>query len=707
MSLQATDLSAKLLATENLTVVREATRTASFDIQTRVLTIPLWKDMTPEIENMLVGHEVGHALYTGEAYVKPIQDKPKLMSYMNILEDVRIEKLIKRKYPGLRKHMNEGYRQLNDRDFFGTKSVQSFDDLILIDKINLYFKAGFQCGVKFTPEEKDFVNRAERTETIEEVIQLAEDIYAFSKQKAEEKKQQQKQIPKPSPEDLEDEEEDQQDPDADPYEEEIPQDTETEQTSNPEDTEEEQLDSKTERNFQKQLSDMADVSTKYRYCKLSNDYFDDPVVSYKEILAETLSPAEWNQSERDPKRYNPNPRYSQIEAFQAKDMERFQIESTRVVSYLVKEFEMRKSAQLNKRALQSKVGSLNMGKIYAYKLKDDLFKRVTILPEGKNHGMIMLVDWSGSMCNVIRDTMKQVINLVMFCQMVQIPFRVLAFTSEYDKKHRSQDDRNRAYEHMERLRRNPDMIDVSSGFALLELYSSKMSKSEFKAMNQRVLDYRFTYNKGYGMGGTPLNQALAFCYNTLGDYIKKNGIEKTTFITLTDGEGGTIGGGQLRDSEVTYTPSYKRVTIKNYLQDPVTKKNYQIASTDSTQQTETILRMIKDRYDVAMVGFYICENRRRALENAIVANLPNFNGDKAALVESWRSMFKADGFATLNGTGRDELYLIPQSSTVITDDEFSVEGNASARSIARDFGKYLNTKKNSRVLLARFVKIIA
>ena len=125
---------------------------------------------------------------------------------MNILEDVRIEKLIKRKYPGLRKRMNEGYKQLNDKDFFGVSKVPSLEALNLIDRINLYFKAGFQCGVKFTQDEKEFVNRAERVETIDEVIELANDIYQFSKEQAEKRKQQRQQSA-PTPEDLEDEQE--------------------------------------------------------------------------------------------------------------------------------------------------------------------------------------------------------------------------------------------------------------------------------------------------------------------------------------------------------------------------------------------------------------------------------------------------------------------------------------------------------------------
>ena len=188
---ESTNLSARLLATENISVVRANTVTASFDIKSRVLTLPMWNDMTPEIEDMLVGHEVGHALYTGEKYMDPIIENPKMKSYLNVLEDVRIEKLIKRKYPGLRKRMSDGYKQLNERDFFGVKKVASMEALILIDKINLYYKAGYACGVTFSPEEKMFVVRAERTETIEDVIQLAKEVYEFSKQQIEERKKQQ------------------------------------------------------------------------------------------------------------------------------------------------------------------------------------------------------------------------------------------------------------------------------------------------------------------------------------------------------------------------------------------------------------------------------------------------------------------------------------------------------------------------------------
>ncbi|CAB4170928.1 hypothetical protein UFOVP909_176 [uncultured Caudovirales phage] len=725
--MKATDLSARLLATENLSVIRARTRTASFDIKSRILTLPMWKDMTPEIEDMLVGHEVGHALYTNDDYLEPLRDTPKLHSYMNVLEDVRIEKLIKRKYPGLRKRMNEGYKQLNDRDFFGTKQVQDFDELLLIDKINLYFKAGFQCGVTFTPDEKAFVNRAERTETVDEIIALANEIYAYSKQVAEERKQNAK---------FQEQEEDEGDEDEDPiygdfdidgeedFEEQDGEDEDLKPAKNNksstlqnDDKSEigDDLESKTERAFQNKLEDLADDSTEYKYWKFDTDYFKDPVIGYKQILNETKSPEKWLLDSPDMIDYRiRNMSDEERNAFhnaEDSDFVQFKTESIRTVNYLVKEFEMKKSAQLHKRAMVSKIGSLDMKKVYAYKLQDDLFKRITSLPQGKNHGMILLVDWSGSMNEVLKDTMKQVINLAMFCNRVQIPYRVYAFTTDYNHSKDETAAEHEAYRAWRSSKRETnDLIDSADRFNLLEFFNNKMTTSEFNSMARRVLDYRFHWNEGYNTGGTPLNEALVYCYKTLGTFIKNNNIEKTTFITLTDGEGGslnTYSSGRFDDSRTEIVDGvYKRIKIKNFIKDEATQKTYEIGRL-SGNQTEMILRMIKDRYNISSVGFHICQNRGRDLRCVANSNLPDFNGDIYALIDSWKKEFRAQGFASVKNTGRDELFLIPQSSTKIQEGEMDVKADANARAIAKNFGKFLNVKKTSRVLLNRFVGLVA
>lgn len=721
---KASDLAARLLATENLTVVRSRAPTASFDIKSRVLTIPNWKDMTPEIEDMMVAHEVGHALYTGVDYIDPIKQNPKMKSYMNVLEDVRIEKLIKRKYPGLRKRMNEGYRQLNERDFFGVSKVQDFSTMLLIDKINLYFKVGYACGVEFTPEEKLFVAETERTETIDDVIDLASRIWEYSKAKRESQRDVET-MEIDIPEDEYDSFEIDYD-DSDFTQEELNEleelDKQFQQNpsvhSNPkqdqESHESEELESKTDRVFSDKMEELADCETEYVYWDVEREYVYDPIVSYKTILSDTKDPEQLLPPE-DQYRSTYQNRYltyqQQIESLtrHKEEVSKFKSESMRAVNYLVKEFEMKKSATMYKRATQSKIGSLDMRKIYAYKLKEDLFKRVTSMPKGKNHGMVFLLDWSGSMEPVIEDTLRQVINLAMFCNRAQIPFQVLAFTNYYVPNDKEEHNSllHKAYaQHKATRDAGKKIVNANTGFHLLELFSSRMTTSEFNTMIRRVLHQSFMSNTGYSLGGTPLNEALIWVYNNLETFIKKNNVEKTTFITLTDGDGSSMFGYSSDMKDWYYDDNRKKIKMKHFIREHVSKKSFSI-TTESASQTEAILRMIKARYGVNTVGFYICENKQRYLENAIYSNICGFAGDKISLIASWRNSFKEMGFASIKNAGRDELFILPQSSTKIQETDLTADSEMNVRAIAKNFSKFLNTKRTSRILLDRFVDLVA
>lgn len=730
MKINAIDLSAKLLATENITVVRSRVRTASFDIKSRVLTLPQWKEMSPIVEGMLVGHEVGHALYTDETYLAPIIENRKMMSYMNVLEDVRIEKLIKRKYPGIRKTMNEGYKELNEKDFFGVSKTPNLESLNLIDRINLYFKAGYSCGVKFTPEEKVFVLRAEQTETPDDVIQLANDVYAFSKEQAEKRAQERKNN-KNELDEADDEEELEQLEDIDDIESDFMDDSEMDDSDETEDNEdndgfdkyeqpdagrgrteltqdekdalleqkmqqqvEEELESKTEKVFSEKLEELADESTEYNYYQLDEQYVFDPIVGFKQILSETKT-IEEHYSERDKKEY-----------------EKFNLESGRVVNYLIKEFEMRKSATLYKRAQQSKIGSLDMKKIWSYKLNDDLFKRVMTMPKGKNHGMIFLLDWSGSMDMVLDDTVKQVISLAMFCQRAQIPYQVFAFSSQYTICKTDVDQSRLRDKRIAWGSQNKYLSNGVTDFALLEFFSSKMSNVEFNTMVKRLINHRnlrYVDSNDYGTGGTPLNEALGYMVNYIAQFIKSNSIEKMSLITLTDGEGGSLHGGfrhSLDEYRYDRTTEFKKINMKHFLQDPVTKKTYEI-SRYSNFQTEAILRMIKDRYNVNSVGFYICRNARRDLEQAIKCNLPGFTGSAYNMVDIMRREFRDNGFASIKNTGRDDLFIVPQNKLILEEGEMVVDEKQNARQIARNFSKMMAGRKTSRVLLNQFIGYVA
>ena len=121
---------AKLLATEDLVVENRNVETASFDVETRVLTLPMWELASGTVYDMLVGHEVGHALYTPDQW-DFLGKIPK--AFVNVTEDARIEKLMKRRYPGLAKTFYRGYSELSRTDFFGIEG-EDISNMTLPDR---------------------------------------------------------------------------------------------------------------------------------------------------------------------------------------------------------------------------------------------------------------------------------------------------------------------------------------------------------------------------------------------------------------------------------------------------------------------------------------------------------------------------------------------------------------------------------------------
>lgn len=695
--INSTDLVAKLLANENLMVTRTNSKTAYFDVKQRILNLPLWKNMTDNIEGMMVAHEVGHALYTSFDKWQSVNEDRILRGYVNVIEDARIEKLVKRKYPGTRKTFSLGYKELIDQDFFGLKD-RDLNTLLPIDKINMYFKAGISCGIKFNKSEKEFVERAERVESMDDVIALAKDILEYTRQRHQQIEAEEGDVMSLSEDDSDEDEYDfdyDQDYDESPSESDDESDDESKEESKDNSTSdgagdelEDDLESKTDSALKRKLEELADSSIEYRYYELIENDIIDVFVPFKQIIRETNNvDAILQEDPRNKEEFN-----------------KFMTESERVVSYLVKEFEMRKSATAYKRAKVAKSGSLNLNKLYAHKISDDIFKRVMTVPNGKNHGMIFLLDWSGSMGDVIIPTVKQVINLAMFCRRIQIPFEVYAFSGAYYSRCQNEITRHGVNVTNEMLRSDHSKLRLWSddNLAMLNLFSSKMTNLEFNTLARRFTSYAFQYAHGYALGDTPLNEALLKMASFIPKYKKQNSIEKLTFITLTDGEGNNLMANTYV-SNYTYS-SGKHTKVKNFIRDSKNGKDYPITS-DSGSTTEQLLRMLKDRYDVTTLGFYITQNKLRNLYAVISDHL----GTQASgsQVYEMRKDFKEHGFYSLKGTGRDDLFIVPDTSTKIVDQELEIDGNASAAAIARKFGKMFNTKKHSRVLLDRFISYVA
>ena len=184
---------------------------------------------------------------------------------------------------------------------------------------------------------------------------------------------------------------------------------------------------------------------------------------------------------------------------------KFMDESSGVVNYLVKEFEMKKNAQLHARSTISKTGIIDPLKLHSYKYAEDIFKKMSSIPNQKNHGMMFLLDWSGSMQRNLIPTTEQLLNLVMFCRKINIPFSVYKFLNNSSA----------GYSYSERMankmKSHPDSPFITDSKTLqpdqttrlVQLFTHKQSKSDFKrcaenlhisAMYFADYGYRRSYN---------------------------------------------------------------------------------------------------------------------------------------------------------------------------------------------------------------------
>lgn len=706
MSENVLDIVARLLATENLTVVRDNVGTASFDVVDRVLTMPVFKGMTPVIEEMMVAHEVGHAKHTSWKHIeKALKQDPRLPAYFNVVEDVRIEKHMKREFPGLRKSLSNGYKELNDLDFFGAKK-QDPNSYNLIDKINLFFKVGHDCGVDFTDEEYDFVVRAEHTESEQDALDLAKDIFEYTGGQGDNPQQN----PPPPPmkkkaqkgaggggEGDEDTEASEGGGDGD---EDGDGDTDG-SSSGMKGTQTgsggqakagvrpNYIESKTVAAFDKAMAKVVDTTTKHIYHTIVPLYGMHPIVPYTKVLKDTAS----------------------MDATIKPEISRIKTErdeSKDEIGYLIKEFEMRKSAEALKRVTISKTGMLDSRKLHAYSLKDDIFRRNSVIPKGKNHGMVFLLDWSGSMSYTIDQVLRQMVDLATFCRRCQIPFEAFAFTSAhlgYTASYQNGTSAAKTRE-AEALRKKTSKNAMQTGdgrFHLLNLLSHRMTNAEFTTMTYRLLSKKITGVPGYSLGGTPLNEALIFMTRYLQEFRQDHSLEKLSFITMTDGEGHDV-----HQFPSTTQIQGKTMEAKHWIRNEKLKKDYQVNNTTEHGQTHAILRYLKDMASVTSIGFHIESGTSYSSAIQTMVGRKVTGNELAKMAQQCVADINSKRVYAMKAESRDEMFIVSNASLAATQKTLgSVTQGSSAAAAASALTAKMNGRKRNRVLLDKFIQSIA
>ena len=470
MNERSWEIYTQILSKENLklTYSNKAT-TAYFNLETREVVVPTFDYMTEEVTQLLISHEVGHAYFSD--YSK--EDFNKYTSLygglFNVVEDAHIENRMKKTFGGLSSIFKEGYKILHKEDFF--ELSEELSEYNLTSRLNLFYKLGHIIDVPFDGVENEFAVALKSVSSKEDVVALCERIKEHIKE--EEQKQE------VSEESIVSNEQTQHGGDDVDGSDDL-------ESSEPEESLSSEFDDEISSRFEKNLSEYGEknISQKSQF-------------SNSERLERFFSKESFQNCYNVTNDYN----YLKQKTF-------YTSKACSTLTNQIKElaksadivFQQKKKAEELKSSKNVRVGKLNRRKLAKHLISDNLFQRTKIIKEGKNHGVVILVDYSSSMSSLIKDTLIQACVLGEFCRMNDIPFSIIAFgiTCHRDSTK------------LTALLGHNDAFDIGCILTLMKNTS----------------DYR--------MGYTPTVEALGVATHIIDAY-HKAGVEKTSLFLITDG----------------------------------------------------------------------------------------------------------------------------------------------------------------------------
>ena len=797
---------AKCLATENIEVIHDKNMpTAAFDVKNRKLMLPVWKEMSTDLYDLFIGHEVGHAHETPEEgwHDFVVEDMNK-KAFLNVVEDVRIEKAVKARYPGLVKSFHKGYKELFDKDFFGIGNLD-VDQLPLIDRVNLHYKVGHLLGVTFAEHEKDLVERIGKVNTFEDVMALADELYKNHKKEQEERQEDlsdfiEKNMPHPFTE--EGREQLQQRMDArDEAKEELEEEKaekleEFEKESDrrsklideaydkgeehPDFSDEEGNDEHASRSYHdgltwKERNDFEDKEreieeeekadakeitdqmkekekldelqeyldkeghsiTDSQFRKNEKELVDQDskelihVKPFKGEVADYVVPMDevynWEESAELTEYYRKDNEYGSWDERDIKDVKgygyklwkQFEPKQRSIINSMAQTFELKKAAVAFKKSKISKTGKLNEDKLWAYKLTEDMFHQTQILPQGKNHGVLMFVDMSGSMYRQMKGTIEQMETMAMFCRRVNIPFDVYGFSDCGQRKETTK----------EQLVHELTAEGGRGNFSFAHLLSSKCNNVQWndtmaylQIMKKGFEKQRYyndladgTYvrieNRYFRLGGTPLVSALTLAPELAKRFQKNYNVEKLTTIVLTDGDPTDDLTWVINEDDAT---SYRRYDNKFIIKDgaasysiPTNPSDYY--RNDRQENVMLLLEYYKKTTGSTLINFHLLDdNSRYSFEREQsknnFANKKSYNGYSDT---EWKQVLAQKFSRVEDDFGYSARFLIKGKGELeIKDTDLVVKSNKKG-DLLRGFRQFSKGKSTQRVFLNQIIELVA
>jgi hypothetical protein len=680
---------ARALASENISFSFDGkAATASFDVQNRHLVMPIW-NVSETVQTMLVAHEISHALWTpyeqSEVLFKQADadgfNVELLQRICNVIEDVRIEKKMKDKFPGTRRDFFLGYKEINDLDLFGIGKMD-LTEATIVNKINIHFKWGVPgfINVPMDEDEQGIVAFVDACETFEDAFNLAKILYQHPSMEQARKR-------------MEDQEAQVQ------YE--PGQGQPSEGVMN------------------------TDIPGPSRGSK-DGERVHSPVIVIPETknLSGSILSTDWllERYEDHLKEGYPSVNMDNYRAFVK--------ESDAFVRQLAMQFERRKAADEIRKERPKQTGQLNLDRLHQYRTHDDIFLSKIVKQDGKNHGIVFMLDLSGSMAHQLGDCFLQILQLVWFCEKVKIPFEVFGFTDisrahlypdefeEWQKKNPGKYISDYYAAHA------PEVIGQQANTLLIgEARLVNLASSRDNAdKRERLLAFIYEstvqqsrYNP-INLGGTPTVESLALASQFTKDWIKANNIQIPTIMLVTDGEPNSVAIRTTAEPQGVYhIGDMGTLTVQNNITGDISR----MSAKDMTNSLPNeiiglMLDSLREKFNARLVGMMVGPGRlsdglfatycltkkeRKSVPHNQVSSSPRFK----AAAEAYK-----EGCVVLNEDifhGYDAYFLTrtPQ----IVKDEDAIADSGTFTKVKNTFIRTMAKRSGSRVFLTRYVDIVA
>lgn len=750
---------AKLLATENIKIEHANAPTAAFNLKTRTLICPIWKDMTGDMYDLLLGHEVSHALETPEqGWHNAVCDKGvNYRHFLNVVEDARIEKKIKRRYPGIRRSFINAYKQLLEQDFFGIAD-EDLDKMFFIDRLNVHCKAGIGANIKFkNDEENRLLKLVEDAETWNDVLEATRQVWEYSKEEQQQIPQKVKTTYYVDADDDDEEDEFDENDSSEFYAEDNDSDedsnnskssesdadvdksddssesedegetevekgekSDTKPDSTEADTDEAENKSESNQSARNPDQDDSDQETFGEPKCVTDENFheneykllSEEIQSYTYITIPKLKTPNMIMTHSEINEYMTN--HFSTESFDLNKLyNKFKEKNAQYISLLVKEFEMKKAAKAFNRSKLADTGDIDVSKIYKYQLDDQIFRKAMIVPKGKSHGLVLLLDMSGSMSDNIDGSIEQILVLTSFCKKVNIPFTVYGFSASSSDK-----------EVNDSFTQKRNTLQFGK-FKLIEFMSSKMKSNEFLTAikNMCGLAHLFGNNRWVPsvlqLGRTPLTESVITLQPIIKQFKKNNNLDIVNLVIVHDGDADSV---STYASPGAYSQNISGYSNEKYvLRDDEANLDFEIPNKNDKHLGENIRMAVFDWFSkttgTKIFGFFITGATKHLMNNALWSRYvdpkdPNKTfssySDKYAYYDQKTAELKKEKWVVSKTPGYESFFLIVGGNNLKTEnEELVVTGAVNKKSLTTALRRLTKNRVSNRVLVSKFIEGIA